>query len=324
MSLAQAERARDTSTPVREASTGADVKRFHILMLLICGFLFLVALIGDWRTGVWDFDTLPAALLLIPISLLPALFWHRQRHRALRDASLALFWAVTLLLVSTLVTPLTVRLRLPMRDGLLARLDASLGISVKAIVESSSSHQTIRNVLAHAYELLPPFLLLAILIPALTGRKRISHRFVLQNGIASVVALPFTLAVPAIGPWVGDRFPPSPLQSAGEKAILALRANIHMNASFPGGPVACPSFHVIWAILAAYALSSMMPRLGPVIWMFAAAIVISTMTTGWHYGVDAVAGVVLASAAIALSDRAIRTVDSSGSSPTLVDFPAAQ
>jgi membrane-associated phospholipid phosphatase len=57
--------------------------------------------------------------------------------------------------------------------------------------------------------------------------------------------------------------------------------------------VCFPSFHAAWAVLAALALWSVKPLRVPAV-VLASLIVISTVTTGWHYAVDTLAGVSLA------------------------------
>ena len=59
------------------------------------------------------------------------------------------------------------------------------------------------------------------------------------------------------------------------------------------GIVSFPSFHVVLAILSAVALSSIR-RLRAWAWALAALICISAVTTGWHYGIDILGGLILA------------------------------
>jgi membrane-associated phospholipid phosphatase len=59
------------------------------------------------------------------------------------------------------------------------------------------------------------------------------------------------------------------------------------------GVVCFPSFHVIWAILCAAALWTYKPLRVPVALVYG-LIILSTMTTGWHYFIDVVAGAVVA------------------------------
>jgi membrane-associated phospholipid phosphatase len=58
-----------------------------------------------------------------------------------------------------------------------------------------------------------------------------------------------------------------------------------------------PSFHVIWAILFAQALWGFRYLRIPVA-LLAGLIIMSTLTTGWHYFVDVLAGILLASFAV--------------------------
>jgi membrane-associated phospholipid phosphatase len=68
----------------------------------------------------------------------------------------------------------------------------------------------------------------------------------------------------------------------------------------PFGVVCFPSFHVIWAILGANALWCFKPLRIPVA-ILSTLIILSTMTSGWHYFVDVLAGLLVAAAAIAAS-----------------------
>jgi membrane-associated phospholipid phosphatase len=59
------------------------------------------------------------------------------------------------------------------------------------------------------------------------------------------------------------------------------------------GIVAFPSFHVLLAILTAVALSAIRWLRAPA-WAMAVLVGLSTLTTGWHYLVDVIGGIVLA------------------------------
>ena len=62
-----------------------------------------------------------------------------------------------------------------------------------------------------------------------------------------------------------------------------------------------PSFHVALAILAAIALSSIR-RLRIWVWGLTALICVSTLTTGWHYAIDVLGGLVLAPISLLVAD----------------------
>jgi membrane-associated phospholipid phosphatase len=59
------------------------------------------------------------------------------------------------------------------------------------------------------------------------------------------------------------------------------------------GIVSFPSYHVVLANLSALALSSVR-RLRAVAWLLAALVCVSTVLTGWHYGVDVLGGLLVA------------------------------
>jgi membrane-associated phospholipid phosphatase len=59
-----------------------------------------------------------------------------------------------------------------------------------------------------------------------------------------------------------------------------------------GGIVCLPSFHAFWAIVSAQALYTFRYLRYPAI-AIASLITVSTLTTGWHYGVDVIAGVLM-------------------------------
>jgi membrane-associated phospholipid phosphatase len=110
--------------------------------------------------------------------------------------------------------------------------------------------------------------------------------------------------LPAVGPWVGWHFTPDKLQQSCEATILALRhGSLFVKDSF-GGIVCLPSFHVFWAVVSAYALYPFRFLRYPAM-LTAVLISISTMTTGWHYGVDVIAGVVMMILCTCLADTTI-------------------
>jgi len=57
------------------------------------------------------------------------------------------------------------------------------------------------------------------------------------------------------------------------------------------GLITVPSFHVIWAVILA---ASARGWVRPFAWFLNAAVIAATITTGWHYGTDVVAGLLVA------------------------------
>ena len=69
--------------------------------------------------------------------------------------------------------------------------------------------------------------------------------------------------------------------------------------------VSFPSFHVALALLSAVYLSTFR-RLRVTNWILAGLITISTVTTGWHYGIDVLGGIALAAVAAGAAEWAGR------------------
>jgi len=185
-------------------------------------------------------------------------------------------------------------------------LDQHIGINVPGMIELARRHPLINAVLSRSYAFtLHPLVLCAIFLPCLLGKKEAAQRFVLSNAFSFVLALPLMVFLPAVGPWVGWGFPPDRLQKACEATIFALRqGSLEIHDNF-GGIVCLPSFHAFWAIVSAQALYSFRYLRYPAI-IVAGLISVSTVTTGWHYGVDVIAGILMVVVCTVLSNAIIR------------------
>jgi membrane-associated phospholipid phosphatase len=144
------------------------------------------------------------------------------------------------------------------------------------------------------YFLLPPLIIAAILIPSLCGHSEASRRYVLGIVIAAIVTAALSALWPAVGPWTTQNIKPTKEQAGVAAYLISLKSSapveIDMNNA---GIVSFPSFHVVLAILSAVALSTIR-RLRAWAWALAGLICISAITTGWHYGIDILGGLILA------------------------------
>jgi membrane-associated phospholipid phosphatase len=288
------------STPDHRVSTGVDRPRLHLhlFMLFVCGILLAVSVVGFRLTSTSGMPSLPAVIALLVVSAFPAVVWHDRRRHERRDAALTLPWIIALILLIPLVAVLSGRLHFPLRDAVFARIDHALGFDVPAIMRWSSQHRRIGDLLKRSYPLLFWLLAAAVIIPIAMGKRVASEQFLLANTIALLLAMPVFTLFPAVGPWIGYHFQPDAAQRAVESSIALL----HNRASVPDtinvvGIVCFPSFHVIWAVLSAAALSSVKPLRIPAT-VLASLIMASTVTTGWHYVSDALGGILIAAIGI--------------------------
>lgn len=273
--------------------------RIHIWAAVACIPLLLACIGGAVRlpNSGWE-DVAVGSVLLTCISMLPALLWHDRKDYEKRDAALMLPWLILLVAMIPFLTTLAIRLGFPLRDDLYARWDNALGLSVPQIMAWTTAHSPVDQILTASYRLLRPFLILAIFLPASLGKKQAAERFALANIFAYLVALPLFALLPAVGPWTVYHFAGNPAQVWTEAAIQALRSG---GTSEPG--LGCfPSYHAMWAIFSASAFWPFKFLRVPAV-VLAVLIVISTVTTGWHYGVDAISGVVVALLCLALAFR---------------------
>lgn len=271
-----------SSRPVYLALTGCSA-----VLLIFC---LVSAPPGSAHSALPLLETL---LLLTPPLLVPAAFFHERKAWCRRDAFLMIPWTLLIALLITQAAPTTATYAFPLRDSLWRSMDEHLGINIPAIMGFTARHPLLQAVLTDCYAwALHPLVLLAIFLPALLGRRETAQRFVLANAFSFALALPCMLLLPAVGPWVGWHFQPTHLQQACEASIYSLRrGSLSISNSF-GGIVCLPSFHVFWAVVSAQALLPFRLLRYPAI-LAAALITVSTMTTGWHYGVDVLAGLLM-------------------------------
>jgi hypothetical protein len=283
------------------------VNRFDRALAIACLGILCISVAGCWLTGIHTAvaGRLTAVLMLSAmVAPLPA-YWHQKGAAGHRDAALTIFWAVLLAAVLSFPLLIAARLRMPMQDLRFSVIDGWFGIHIAAIHAWAVAHLAGR-IISGAYPLLTPLLAIAIFAPALAGRVRVAREFLLANIIAFAIAAPLFALLPAIGPWSHGGFAASPDQSFCQASLMALRLPGPYLFSSQGAGVVCfPSFHVIWALLCARALWTFRSLRIPAT-LLSAVIVLSTMTTGWHYFSDVLAGILIAAASIALAHRLVR------------------
>ena len=205
-------------------------------------------------------------------------------------------WSVLFSNVLSFLIQLAARSPFPLVDMKLAALDRSMHFETAAIAQFVAKLPTFEFALTLAYSSIPVLVFAAILLPPFYGRTGWSQRYL----AAVVVATIFTSALfakwPACGPWTVEKLQSTSEQTAVTARLLLLKsrpfAAIDLNHT---ALVSFPSFHIVLAILSAMALNGL-PRIRIAAWILAIPTCISTITTGWHYGVDVLGGFVVAAA----------------------------
>ena len=272
--------------------------RFHLWMALACATIAGGSIVACKLTSAQlNMGDVTIALLAALAGLLPLpLYWHEKQRVDMREGAMAILWALVLAAILPLSVGAAARAGMPLQDANLARLDALFGISVPSMM-TWASHHLVGTVVNWSYGLLVPQLPIAILLPALTGRWKDARGFLIGNIAAFAIGVPAFALVPAVGPWYVYHLAATAEQIRCQSDLLLLR--VPGPYSFHAAGIVCfPSFHVIWAILCARALWGFRLLRIPVT-VLAGMIILSTMTTGWHYFSDVLAGVIVAILSIA-------------------------
>jgi hypothetical protein len=275
----------------------AFIGGFHLRMALAISTLLIVSLAGCALTGIelpglgaWTIYCLVISAMLLP---LPA-YWYEKNRVDLLDSALTLLWALLEMLIVPLLVRVAARLRMPLQDSFFGSADGHLGVSVPAIM-AWAAHHWLGSVLNRSYGWTVILLPFAVIFPVLAGRAKYTKELLVANLISFAIGLPLFALFPAVGPWRYYHFPPTQAQTVFcEAPLLALRlpGTYVLGSEWPG--VVCfPSFHVAWAIFLATTLWGFRPLRIPIA-LVSGMIVLSTMTTGWHYFADVAGGILLA------------------------------
>ena len=293
--------ARFVETAERRIRSSVDLD-FHLRMTYAVSTVLIISFIGCRLTSIHtDISGRAIAIFLIlaMISPLP-IYWHEKGRTSLRESVLVIPWELLLAAILSFPVLIAARLRMPLRDTLFGRMDQLLGVNVPEIM-AWANHHWLGRVLDRSYPWLLPFLAVAAFAPALLGKMKHAREFLLANLVAFAIGLPMFALLPAVGPWYYYHIAPNPAQASCWEQLLSLRLPgpyiFHEQAA---GVVCFPSFHVIWAILCAAALWGFRPIRIPIA-LLSGMIILSTLTTGWHYFSDVLGGIAVAALSMAVA-----------------------
>lgn len=268
---------------------------FHATMMLVVLTVLVITIYGMHMTDLRvRIAQIVPKIGLYCLVLTAAAFYKYRGVDNFVSALLIVFWMG---LVSDLhVYPMFIagRQPAPFYDEHLAMIDRVLGLEVTDVLAWIDSFPVARELLHRIYYTLVFLMATALLSTTLLGRLKEAQEYVISMVCAVAITFPLFAIFQAQGPFVYYGFPANPAQSEFLSVLAALKAEglFTMDLGYASGLITFPSFHTILALLAGIALWSFpVVRWLGLIW--AGLIVLSTLTTGWHYTIDVLAGILV-------------------------------
>lgn len=251
--------------------------------------------------------TVPAGDLAKPVGvavllLAVGVFYKRRGVSSFVMCLLGLGHVVVFTAGYTLLMYSVASLNTPLFDSQLVNFDRLCGISLPGIVEWTKAHPDVGRCLKLTYDSLLPQTALVVIVLGMRGKRVPLEQFMMQFMLTTLIAMVGLAIAPAIGPFHSYGYAMDDTQARYLEHFSALRdgSMTQLTLSEAEGLITFPSFHTTWAILLAWAYRR--DR-----WLFIplsvvnVAVIVSTLTTGWHYFGDVASGALVAVFAIWLT-----------------------
>ena len=190
-------------------------------------------------------------------------------------------------------------------DSLLKTVDQTLGFYSDHVLVFMQSHLTLNAFLWFIYKSLALQVIFCLLIIGLLGAFDSFYRFLIQLMICASIGVGLAFFFPSLDP--ADTYNHINFNDAQMQDVLLFDKLHHLLAfktstinNTPIGTIGFPSFHVIFTILSTYTLKRWKGLFYPAC-IFSVFIILSTLSTGWHYLTDVIGGLSLACLSIALT-----------------------
>lgn len=244
--------------------------------------------------------SVPANHFLMPVGVLLLLtgvgvFYARRNVENFTLCMTGLAQVVAFTTGYTLLMYSAASLGVRLYDDPLMRFDEACGVSLPTIVDWARRHPGLTSALRIGYDSMLLQTALVIILLGFRSQRVPLEQFVLQFMTTALISAGVFAVMPAVGPFHGYGYEMSGDQGRYVEHLMAVRdgSMTEFTLQAAEGLITFPSFHTTWAILIAWAFRRD--------WWLAIpfgivniAVIISTLTTGWHYFADVVGGVVLA------------------------------
>ena len=272
-----------------------------LLMLSTAALLFVVNAASFHFTGISYFPRQEIALLFPVIEL--AAFGLYSRDSSPRAAFIArngACYALTAMSVSVLVTAVQFT-PFATIDARLSAWDQALRVDLPALMRWTYARPVWRAVLQAAY---PALNLEVIAVPCAAlffHDRRRTRVYIYAIAYSAFLADLFYYFFPSSGPASLLRSP----YFSTEQHLTALKFyqvhHFEPVETLLGGMIAFPSMHVVWACLVTYAALPRKLFFYPIA-ALNVLVILSTVLLGWHFLVDALAGMALAAVSLGLAE----------------------
>lgn len=195
-----------------------------------------------------------------------------------------------------------------LHDAQVLQWDLDLGFNQIAIINWFHQFPVFINLLKISYSIMITQVFAAPLVLALLQQQRRFDVFINVCLITSIIGYVFYYFFPTAGP--ADTLSSVYFTQAMAEIPIRFYDVQHYipNNHIAGGIIALPSFHVIWAICVAYSFKNYKMIFYPLLAWNTLAI-IATIALGWHYLIDVIVGILLATFAIMVAEKKAKTQD---------------
>ena len=293
-------------------NVGADqlVERYRQACVLLAIASVAITSALAWSTSVQiDTDGIaPFAWIVAALLVASSLWWHRAGHNRVADmfGTLGLAWLASISCGMTAM--LGLRLHRPLSDDRLHAADRAIGIDPVAIVTwLVREGQWIFSIMAPAYALTIPALMLSMAVLALTGNRIEAWRgaFTFIGTLLTIVVIAMLMPAKGMGLWTPPellKHLPGTAMRYFWKSFDAFYAGTDPVLRLDGidGVVSFPSFHAAMGFtIVAMWRKNRICLAASLVWL--GFMLLATFAYGGHYFVDILGGLAVWGAWFALS-----------------------